>query len=57
MLYEVMKYKYKYNYEDFDEVWIVIDNDEENLFKLDVNSFFKIKLYINLEIYERLEKF
>ncbi|OOV17766.1 RloB domain-containing protein [Flavobacterium sp. LM4] len=57
LLYEAMKYKYKHNYEDSDEVWIVTDNDEENSFKLDANSLFKIKPHINSEIYERLEKF
>lgn len=56
LLYEAMKYKYKHNYEDSDEVWIVTDNDEENSFKLDANSLFKIKPHINSEIYERLEK-
>lgn len=56
LLYEAMKYKYKHNYQDSDEVWIVTDNDEENSFKLDANSLFKIKLNINSEIYERLEK-
>jgi len=57
LLYEAMKYKYKHNYKDSDEVWIVTDNDEENSFKLDENSLFKIKPYITLEIYERLETF
>lgn len=56
LLYEAMKYKYKHNYQDSDEVWIVTDNDEENSFKLDANSLFKIKPNINSEIYERLEK-
>ncbi|MFI0490188.1 RloB domain-containing protein [Flavobacterium sp.] len=54
LLYEAMKKKYQD--EDYDEIWIVTDNDEENSFKLDQNSLFKIKPHITSEIYERLEE-
>lgn len=51
LLYEAMK---KVKTKSYDHVWIVTDNDEENAYKLDKNSLYKIKPNVPVHIYDRL---
>lgn len=54
LLYMAMK-KQKMATIPFDEVWIVPDNDEENAFKLEENSFQRIKESVPEHLYENLK--
>lgn len=55
LLYEAMKKNYLDG--EYDEVWIVTDNDEENSYKIDANSLDRIKEKVPVAIYDRLSSF